>query len=83
MEYWVYILRCSDDTLYTGITNDLEHRVNVHNSGKGAKYTRSRHPVMVVYKELCADKSAALQREIMIKNMTRQDKLGLVSQHKD
>lgn len=78
MNYWVYILRCSDDTLYTGIAIDVERRAAAHNSGRGAKYTRSRGPVAVVYRELCDDKPSALRRELEIKRMTRRDKLALV-----
>ena len=78
MSYYVYILRCADDTLYTGTTNDVARRVSVHNSGKGAKYTRSRLPVEVAYLEQCIDKPSALQRECEIKKMTREKKLRLV-----
>lgn len=78
MEYIVYILRCGDGTLYTGITNDLEHRVAVHNSGKGAKYTRSRLPVEPVYWETVPDKPAALRRELAIKKRTREEKMELI-----
>ena len=63
MTYWVYILRCADGTLYTGITDCLERRLAAHNSGRGAKYTRGRVPVSLVYREACPDKSAALRRE--------------------
>jgi putative endonuclease len=77
--YYVYILRCSDGTLYTGITTDLERRVDEHNhSPKGAKYTRARRPVELVYSETCADKSSASQREYVIKKMTRSQKMELV-----
>lgn len=78
MEYTVYILRCGDGTLYTGITTDLERRVAVHNSGRGAKYTRSRLPVTPVYQETVPDKSAALRRELEIKALTRAEKLELI-----
>lgn len=78
MIYYVYILRCSDGTLYTGYSNDLERRVKVHNAGKGAKYTRSRLPVELIYWEECEDKSAALRREAAIKGLTRADKLKLI-----
>jgi putative endonuclease len=75
---WVcYLLRCADDTLYCGVTNDLEKRLAVHNAGEGAKYTRGRLPVTVVYSEACADKSAALKRELQIKKMSRSVKEGL------
>lgn len=79
MSYWIYILRCADDTLYTGVTNDVIRRVTVHNSGKGAKYTRSRIPVNVVYQEEYSDKSAALRREYQIKRITREEKLKLIA----
>jgi len=76
---WVcYLLRCADDTLYCGITNDLEKRVASHNAGEGAKYTRGRLPVAVVYSERCADKSAALKRELQIKRMPRSAKQALL-----
>lgn len=78
MAYFVYILRCADDTFYTGITDDVAHRVAAHNSGKGAKYTRGRGPVAVVYTEECPDRSAALKREIAIKKLTRAEKQALV-----
>ena len=77
--YYVYILHCADGSLYTGITTDMESRVMVHNRGKGAKYTRSRLPVHLVYHEVCEDRSAALRREIEIKAMTREEKLQLVA----
>lgn len=77
---WVcYLLRCVDDTLYCGITNDLEKRLLVHNDKTGAKYTRSRTPVVLLYQEACPDKSAALKREIQIKRLTRAQKWALCS----
>jgi len=77
--YTLYILRCSDATLYTGITVDLERRLNEHNSSdKGAKYTRSRRPTTLVYTEILETKSAALKREIAVKKMTRAQKEGLL-----
>lgn len=78
MEYYVYILRCADGTLYTGIAADVERRVAVHNSGKGAKYTRGRLPVKEVYREIQPDKGAALSREFAIKKLTRAQKLELI-----
>lgn len=75
---WVYILRCADDTLYCGWTNDLEHRLKTHNSGKGAKYTRSRLPVELVYSECADSPSAALRRECEIKKLSRREKLELI-----
>ena len=76
--YVVYILRCGDGTLYTGCTNDLERRLAAHSSGKGAKYTRARLPVELVYQEPAPDKSQALRREAAIKALTRQQKLSLI-----
>ena len=67
MPYYLYILRCGDDTLYTGITNDVAKRLAAHRSGKGAKYTRGRGPLRLVYQEEWADKSAALKRELAVK----------------
>lgn len=75
-EHWyVYILRCSDKTLYTGITNNLERRVKQHNSGKASKYTRGRGPVKVVKVFHVDTKSAALKMEYKIKQMSKEDKL--------
>lgn len=79
MSWYVYILRCRDDTLYTGITDDMDRRIAQHNAGKGAKYTRGRGPVTVVYRELCTDKSQALKRELAIKAMPRAKKLALIA----
>lgn len=78
MAWCVYILRCSDNTLYTGITNNLEKRIAAHNSGKGAKYTKSRRPVKLVYSENCADRSAASKREYAIKQLRRAEKEKLI-----
>ncbi len=69
-----YLLQCADDTLYCGITNDLEKRLAAHNAGEGAKYTRGRVPVALVYREECESKSAALRRERAIKRMSRHEK---------
>ena len=71
MAWFVYILRCRDSSLYTGYTDDVRHRLETHQSGKGAKYTRSRLPVALVYQEELPDKSAALRREAAIKRLTR------------
>lgn len=76
-DWCCYLLRCADDTLYCGITNDIEKRLVAHNAGEGAKYTRGRTPVTLLYRESCADKSAALKREIQIKRLPRVEKLGL------
>lgn len=76
---WVcYLLQCADHTLYCGITNNLEKRLAAHNAGEGAKYTRGRTPLQLVYAEPCADKSAALKRELQIKRMPRSEKLALL-----
>lgn len=79
MSYWVYIARCCDGTLYTGTAVDVDHRIKTHNTGKGAKYTRSRLPVEAVYREDCGDRSSALKREIAIKRLTREEKLALIA----
>ncbi len=76
---FVYLLRCSDNSLYCGWTIDLEKRIEAHNSGRGAKYTKSRRPVELVYSEECESKSAAMKREWFIKHkMTREEKLKLI-----
>ncbi len=76
---WVcYLLRCADDTLYCGITNDVEKRMAAHNSGTAAKYTRARVPVELVYLERCEDRSAASKREMAIKKLARAEKLALI-----
>lgn len=77
---WVYILRCADGTLYTGWTNDLERRVAAHNAGKGAKYTRSRLPVVLLYSEQCNTREEAMSREWHIKRMTREEKMTLINE---
>ena len=71
---YVYILECADGTLYTGWTNDLEHRVRMHNEGKGAKYTRARLPVTLAYYEAFETKAEAMKREYAIKHLTRKQK---------
>jgi putative endonuclease len=78
MLYYVYIVECSDGTFYTGYTNNIENRVNKHNSGKGAKYTKTRLPVKLVYKEKFCTKSEALKREYFIKQLTRKEKEKLM-----
>lgn len=70
-KWYVYILRCADDTLYTGMTDDVTRRLEVHNSGKGAKYTRGRGPLELAYSEECESYSAALKREYAIKQLPR------------
>ncbi len=78
-KWYVYILRCRDDTLYTGMTDDLEKRLAAHNAGKGAKYTRGRGPVTLVYHEELETKIDACKREYRIKRLTRQEKIVLIS----
>ena len=78
MAAFVYMLRCKDGSLYTGWTNDLEHRLAMHNSGRGAKYTRGRGPLELVYSEELPDKEAALRRECAIKKLRREQKLALM-----
>jgi putative endonuclease len=79
MNWCVYIILCSDDTLYTGITTDVERRLNQHASGKGAKYFRGRQPVRVVYREGGLTRSAASKRELEIKKLSRIEKSILIS----
>ena len=76
--WYLYILRCGAGSLYTGITTDVEKRLEVHRSGKGAKYTRGRGPLELVYREFCGTHSDALKRELRVKAMTREEKLLLV-----
>ena len=75
---YTYILKCSDKSLYTGWTNNLDKRVEDHNSGKGAKYTRSRRPVVLAYYEQFETKDEAMRREWEIKRLTRKKKLALI-----
>ena len=77
-DYCVYMVCCADNSLYTGRAVDVEKRIEVHNSGKGAKYTRSRLPVSLVYKEEGFTKSEALKRELEIKDLTRKEKEALI-----
>lgn len=83
MEYeWeVYILLCGDGTLYTGIARDAEKRLKMHQSGKGAKYTRGRGPLTLVYREGCESHTQALQREIAVKKLTRKQKLNMIQKY--
>lgn len=76
--WYLYILRCGDGSLYTGITTDVEKRLEVHRSGKGAKYTRGRGPLELVYRETLEDHSQALKREWEIKQLTRPEKDALI-----
>lgn len=78
--WYLYILRCRDDSLYTGITTDVQSRLEAHRAGKGAKYTRGRAPLELVYSETCGDHSAALKREAQIKSLPRAGKMKLIEQ---
>ena len=80
MKWFVYMVRCADGSLYTGYTNDVKRREAVHNTGKGAKYTKSRLPVMLVYQEGFEDRSEALKRECAIKKLTKAQKEALITQ---
>ena len=77
-QWYIYIIRCADNTLYTGISNHLEKRIGSHNSGNGAKYTKGRGPVELIYKEKSQDKSTASKREAEIKKLTKKEKLKLI-----
>ena len=79
MNWYVYILRCGDDTFYTGITDDVPRRLAAHRAGKGAKYTRGRGPLEVVYTQCLPDKPAALRREAEIKKLRRGEKEALIA----
>ncbi len=74
----VYLLRCRDGSLYTGITNDLARRLAAHRAGKASAYTRSRRPLRLAYRETLPDRSAALRREAAIKRLRREEKLTLI-----
>ena len=78
--YYVYIIICRDQTFYIGYTNDLDKRIKVHNKGLGAKYTRGRIPVKLLYYEVYDDKSKALKREISLKKLSRKQKEKLIEQ---
>ncbi len=83
MAVFVYMVECADQTLYTGWTTDVERRLAAHNAGRGARYTRERRPVRLVYVEEVADRRAALKRELKIKRMRRSQKLQLIGQIAD
>jgi putative endonuclease len=82
MSWTVYILQCADNTLYTGITKDLERRVQNHGTNKGAKYTRGRGPYKILFQESHSDKSSALKREKEIKSLHKVEKLKLAGRQK-
>ncbi len=75
--YFLYIVRCRDGTLYTGIARDVAARLRAHNEGRGAKYTRGRGPVRLLYRERCGTRAAAQRREWAVKDLTRADKMAL------
>ncbi|MDU1314601.1 GIY-YIG nuclease family protein [Clostridium septicum] len=79
---YVYILKCADNTLYTGWTNNLEKRLKTHSLGKGAKYTRCRLPIELVYYETFDDKILAMKREYEIKRLKREEKLNIIKRNK-
>lgn len=79
MTWWVYLLRCADGTLYCGIALDVEARLSLHQAGKGAKYTRGRGPLELVYREVCGSKAEALRRERALKRLKRSAKEALIS----
>ena len=77
-KWFLYILRCADESLYTGITKDLERRFKMHAEGKGARYTRTRRPLQMVYREACRTRTEALVRECFVKALPKTKKLALV-----
>ncbi|MFH4903812.1 GIY-YIG nuclease family protein [Staphylococcus cohnii] len=79
-KHFIYIVRCKDGSLYTGYAKDIEQRIAKHNSGQGAKYTKIRRPVELVYQEMFGTKSEAMKREYEIKTFSRQKKLQLISE---
>lgn len=78
---YMYVVECADGTLYTGYTTNIEQRIQTHNSGKGAKYTRSRLPVKLIYQESFDSKEAAMSAESYFKQKTRQEKLAYIEEH--
>ena len=80
--WYLYVLRCGDGTLYTGITTDVERRLEEHRQGRGAKYTRGRGPLELAYQEECGTHSEALKREYAVKQLTREEKENLICNKK-
>lgn len=80
--WYLYVLRCGDGTLYTGITTDVERRLEEHRQGRGAKYTRGRGPLELAYQEKCGTHSEALKREYAVKQLTREEKEDLIGNQK-
>jgi len=77
-KWYIYIIKCRDGKLYTGITNNLKKRIAAHNTGEGCRFTRCRYPVKLIYTEACKNRSEASRREIEIKKLSRKEKLVLV-----
>jgi predicted GIY-YIG superfamily endonuclease len=77
--WYLYIVRCCDNTFYTGITNDLHRRVDKHNDGSASRYTRSRRPVKLIYYERCRNKSSALKKEYTVKSLSRIEKVKYIN----
>ena len=82
-EHTVYILKCNDDTLYTGYTNNLKRRIHLHEAGKGAKYTRGRGPFQLMHVETFATKEEAMSREYAIKQLSRMEKFKLINEREE
>lgn len=78
--WFLYILRCADNTLYTGITTDVAHRFETHQKGKGAKYTKGRGPLILCYQEYCGSHTDALRRELAVKALTKAEKESMIAQ---
>ena len=83
VQWYLYMLRCADGTLYTGITTDVEKRFQAHSQGRGAKYTRGRGPLKLVYQECCGSHSDALRREAAVKKLSRAEKEALVMRNSE
>ena len=81
-KWFLYILKCSDLSLYTGITNDIQRRFKMHSDGKAARYTRTRRPLEMVYQEICKTRTQALIRECAVKALPKRRKLALIEQLK-
>lgn len=81
--WYLYILQCGDGTLYTGITTDVEKRLEAHRTGKGAKYTRGRGPLLLCYQEACGGYADALRREHAIKKLSRKEKMALIAGNRE
>lgn len=78
MSWFLYIIKCADGTLYTGVTTDIERRLREHNSGKGGKYTRTRTPVILVHSEVYQTRAKAMSREAQLKGWTKSEKKALI-----